>query len=386
MPLNLSGMRFVSFLISIFLFSNSFAQTQKVQFIIKDLPVNTSSSASIFLAGSMNNWDPADSNYLFKVSPEKRYQLVLNLPAGINEYKITRGSWDNAEVKLNDSPPSNRTLIVLKDTVIEISVEQWQDNFKQSAKKHSASKNVSILDSSFYIPQLAKNRRIWVYLPPDYKTSSKKYPVIYMHDGQNLFDLFTSGYGEWGIDEMMDSLSRSGSKMSIIVGIDHGNESRLTEYNPYSNKRFGTGRGDDYVDFLAVTLKPYIDKNFRTKESAKNTTVGGSSMGGLISMYAIAKYPKVFGNAAVFSPSFWLTPEIYDFVADKNLKKNKIYFLAGELESNEMVPDIIKMRDLLISKGVKENNLRLKTSPDGKHSEWFWHREFPDFYNWITGK
>ncbi|MEO8794487.1 MAG: alpha/beta hydrolase-fold protein [Daejeonella sp.] len=350
------------------------------------MPPKTEASATIYLAGSINNWNPADSLYRFKNTAANKFELVLNLPSGINEYKITRGSWDKSEVKLNGSPASNRMLFVAKDTIVELSVEQWQDNFKQAEKKHTASKNVSVLDSAFYIPQLDKNRRIWIYLPPDYNTSIKKYPVIYMQDGQNLFDQFTSGYGEWGVDEIMDSLSRSGSKMSIIVGIDHGGDARLTEYNPYSNTRFGKGRGNDYVDFLAKTLKPYIDKNFRTKESAKNTSVGGSSMGGLISMYAIAKYPKVFGKAAVFSPSFWLTPEIYEFVKEENLKKNKIYFLAGELESNEMVPDMIKMRELLISEGVKEKNLKIKTSPDGKHSEWFWHKEFPDFYNWITGK
>ena len=171
--------------------------------------------------------------------------------------------------------------------------------------------------------------------------------------------------------------------MAIIVGIDHGDQHRLTEYNPFDNERFGKGRGDDYVDFIVQTLKPFIDKTYQTKSSARHTTIAGSSMGGLISMYAMAKYPQVFGKAGVFSPAFWVAPAIYTYLADKKLPKHKIYFVAGDMESNEMVPDMKKLHGQLLSQGVKSKQMLLKAAPDGKHSEWFWHREFPAFYNWI---
>lgn len=359
------------------------AQTKSVVFIIRELNSQTPDNAEFFIAGSMNNWNPADRNFSFSKNGDGHYELKASLPAGINEYKITRGSWENAETRQGGQPLANRTINLKRDTTIYVSIANWQDNFKAKPREHTASPNVHILDSEFDIPQLNRKRRVWVYLPPDYETSGKKYPVIYMHDGQNLFDSFTSGYGEWGIDESMDSLYQAGKPMAIIVGVDHGGEYRLTEYNPYDNKRFGKGMGDEYTDFLAKTLKPLIDRKYRTLSAAKNTTVAGSSMGGLISMYAAAKYPKVFGRAGVFSPAFWVAPEIYSYVSGKKFRKQKLFFVAGELESNEMVPDMQKLYDQLLLQGVKKNNMQLIIAPDGKHSEWFWKREYPRFFNWI---
>ena len=152
-----------------------------------------------------------------------------------------------------------------------------------------------------------------------------------MHDGQNLFDEYTAGYGEWGIDEILDKMPVK--DQCIVVGIDHGGEYRITEYDPYDSK-YGKGRGDDYVDFLAKTLKPYIDNNYRTKKDARHTTVAGSSMGGLISAYAVLKYPNVFGNAGVFSPAFWIAPDIYKYAQQAKLPpKTRFYFVCGNIES-----------------------------------------------------
>lgn len=359
------------------------AQMKNVHFIIEDLAGNSKEKFGIFLAGNMNNWKPADTNYRFRNLHKSQFDLIVKLPDGVNEYKITRGTWDKVECRIDGQPAANRTMFLTRDTVIFLTVNQWQDNFKKLVKVHTASKNVHVIDSNFNIPQLDRKRRIWVYLPPDYETSTKSYPVIYMHDGQNLFDSYTAGYGEWGVDEMMDSLYLKNHSMAIIVGVDHGGEHRLTEYNPFSNEGFGKGRGSDYVDFLARTLKPYIDQNFRTKASLKNTSIAGSSMGGLISLYTVAKYPKVFGKAGVFSPALWIAPEIFDYLAGNKGRGNKIYFVAGDLESNQMVPDMKKIFDQLVLHGKKKRHVFYKASPDGKHSEWFWHREFPQFYEWI---
>jgi len=372
-----------SFLIStLFSCQRTYAQTAKVTFIVNP-STKVLQNSKLFLAGSMNNWNPADPGYLFLATAKGSYELTGNFPDGINEYKITRGSWETVEARSNGQPVSNRSLILKKDTVIYLDILEWQDNFKPQPKTHTASRNVQVIDAAFKIPQLDRDRRIWVYLPPDYESSGKKYPVIYMHDGQNLFDAYTSGYGEWGVDELMDSLHLKNNRMAIIVGIDHGDQHRLTEYNPFDNERFGKGRGDDYVDFIVQTLKPFIDKNYQTKASAKHTTIAGSSMGGLISMFAMAKYPQVFGRAGVFSPALWIAPEIYTYLAEKRLPKHNIYFVAGDLESNGMVPDMKKLHNQLLSQGVKSKQMLLKASADGKHSEWFWHREFPAFYNWI---
>ena len=380
--MSIKNLLFLLLIPAIFSCQRIFAQTSKVTFIVNE-PTSVPPTSKLFLAGSMNNWNPANISYLFLKNAKQHYELTLNLPDGINEYKITRGSWETVESRLNGQPVSNRGFVLKRDTVIYLDILQWQDNFKLQPKAHTASKNVRVIDTAFQIPQLGRTRRIWVYLPPDYGSSGKNYPVIYMQDGQNLFDAHTSGYGEWGVDELMDSLYLKNSKMAIIVGIDHGDQYRLTEYNPFNNERFGKGRGDEYVDFIVQTLKPFIDQTYQTKTSVKHTSIAGSSMGGLISMYAIAKYPQVFGRAGVFSPAFWIAPEIYSYLSEKKFPKQKIYFVAGDLESNEMVPDMKKLHQQLLSQGIKSKQMLVKAASDGKHSEWFWHREFPGFYNWI---
>ncbi len=191
------------------------------------------------------------------------------------------------------------------DKKIGLTIEEWHDRFPDRPKTSTAGKNVCIIDTAFLIPQLKRTRRIWIYLPDDYcDGTNKKYPVLYMHDGQNVFDEATSYSGEWGVDEFLDATSLS---KCIVVAVDNGAIKRMNEYNPYDNEKFGKGEGDEYVDFIANTLRPFINKNYRTIKNKEHTFIAGSSMGGLISMYAVLKYPKLFGGAGVFSPSFWVT-------------------------------------------------------------------------------
>jgi predicted alpha/beta superfamily hydrolase len=222
-------------------------------------------------------------------------------------------------------------------------------------------------------------RRVWIYLPADYADTKKRYPVLYMHDGQNVFDEATSFSGEWGVDEFMDTTS---ARKCIVVVIDHGGPKRINEYSPYDMERFGKGEGDAYVDFLAKTLKPFIDKKFRTQKNAEGTFVAGSSMGGLISMHAILKYPKVFGAAGVFSPAFWVAPKIFTDIKEKGSKvKGKIYFYGGKLESESMVTDMLKAFEGMAA--VSKSKMETVIRDDGKHNEPTWRKEFPLFYQWI---
>ena len=202
-----------------------------------------------------------------------------------------------------------------------------------------------------------------------------------MQDGQNVFDDSTSFAGEWGVDETLDSLSRY-RKEIIVVAVDHGGAKRINEYCPYDMEKFGKGEGDQYVDFLVNTLKPFIDKSYRTLRDKQNTFIAGSSMGGLISMYAVLKYPKIFGGAGIFSPAFWVGPKIFDDIKRKgNLVNSKIYFYCGGQEGETMEPDMERafeeMREISRSRMI--SNVR----PDGKHTEWIWREEFPLFYLWL---
>jgi len=361
----------------------------KVRFELQAIPKAGDATPVYFVAGNFNNWSPNDANSQFSKTSDGKYILEKSLPANNYEFKITRGAWEKVECNSEGQAIANRSFSLQKDTVVRLVVANWADGFKKETPKSTASSNVYLLDGAFKMPQLQTTRRIWIYLPPSYAKSRKKYPVLYMHDGQNLFDRSTSGYGEWGVDEILDSLSARGGKEYIVVGIDHGGSERLKEYNPYDSQ-YGKGRGKDYVAFLVNTLKPYIDKHYRTLKDNKNTAIAGSSMGGLISMYAITAYPQVFGKAGIFSPAFWLGKAIETDVknAGATLKGHQVYLVAGELEGKMMIRDMESVYEILVGgekeQGLRNKDVRLVEKADGKHSEWFWHREFPAFYQFIA--
>ncbi|HEX8332028.1 MAG TPA: alpha/beta hydrolase-fold protein [Segetibacter sp.] len=336
-----------------------------------------------YVAGNFNNWNPRSEVHKLKVFGAKRKAIVLNdFPAGNYQFKFTRGSWEKGETNAEGGDIENREIEVTSDTIIYVRVAGWKDAYPNKPKPNTATAQVKIIDTSFQIPQLNRTRRIWVYLPKGYATSKKSYPVIYMHDGQNLFNEQTAPFGEWGIDEALDTLQTKTKKEAIIVGIDNGGDKRMVEYNPYDNTQFGKGEGDKYVDFLAKTLKPYIDKTLRTRKDSAHTFVAGSSMGGLISLYAVVKYPNIFGGAGVFSPAFWTAPSIYDAVSSTSWKSaNKLYFYGGGKEGGLMIPDMEKMIKIVEGKG--KSHLRIVKAPLGQHNEATWRKEFPDFYNWI---
>jgi metallo-beta-lactamase class B len=248
--------------------------------------------------------------------------------------------------------------------------------------------SVTVIDTAFRIPQLGRTRRVWVYLPPGYATSHRRYPVLYMQDGQNVFDAATSGFGEWGVDESLDSLRALGDPGVIVVAVDHGGSKRLDEYDPWRDPRYGGGEGDAYVDFLVHTLKPYVDAHYRTLADRGHTGIAGSSMGGLISLYAGLKFPNVFGRVGVFSPSLWIAPRMYAVArAARPLPGNRIYFVMGGREGDtpeRYVRDQQAMVDTLAAAGFRVGtDVVAYVRPDGQHSEWFWRREFPAAYRWL---
>lgn len=229
-------------------------------------------------------------------------------------------------------------------------------------------------------PQLNGTKKIWMYLPKNYANSKKKFSVIYMHDAQNLFDAKTSYAGEWNVDEKLDSLNAP----VIIIGIEHGNDTRMEELTPFKNEKYGGGKADNYLAFIVKTLKPYVDKNYKTKPDKKHTLIMGSSLGGLNSFYAVLKYPEIFGKAGVFSPSFWFSKDIYTLMEQSKKTKAKIYFLCGDKESDDMVSDLNKMEYLLNSNRCYCLNLnQKKIVKDGQHNEKLWRDGFVQAILWL---
>jgi predicted alpha/beta superfamily hydrolase len=350
---------------------------------VKLSPLSAKTAAEeVYMAGSFNGWNPKDETFRLRKDEKGNFSLLLkNIPAGNYEYKFTKGGWETAETDANGQSLANRVLRLASDTTLQINIAGWASGVNP-AKRQTASPNVRIIDTAFYIPQLKRHRRIWVYLPAGYASGNKKYPVLYMHDGQNLFNEATAYAGEWGVDEMLDSAK----KHCIVVGIDNGGLKRMNEYNPYDNERFGKGEGKQYIDFIVKTLKPHIDKKYRTLKDRNNTCIAGSSMGGLISMYAIMAHPKVFGVAGVFSPSFWIAPKMKDdinkIVKASTHRSSRIYFYAGEQESREMVRDALNIFEVMRMKAGSKMEMRINA--EGQHNEATWRQEFPAFYNWIT--
>lgn len=218
--------------------------------------------------------------------------------------------------------------------------------------EHTVVGTLEVIDA-VWSPQLRNRRDILVYLPPSYAEGGRRYPVIYMHDGQNLFDEATSYCGEWQVDETMEELSREGIE-AIVVGIPNQGERRIDEYGPFLDSRNRGGRGEQYLAFIVQTLKPRIDRRFRTLTGRAHTGIMGSSMGGLISLYGFFRYPQVFGLAGVMSPSLWFAGRtIFDTVQRAPFVPGKIYLDIGTGESDHMVADARRMRRLLRRKGYR---------------------------------
>jgi predicted alpha/beta superfamily hydrolase len=243
---------------------------------------------------------------------------------------------------------------------------------------------VHILPEPLRIAGLNRERTIRLYLPPSYATqAAKRYPVLYLHDGQNLFDAATAYAGEWGVDETLDALAVATGFEAIVVGIDNGRDKRMNELNPWPHDRFGAGEGEAYLDFIVQTVKPHIDARFRTRGDAASTLIGGSSMGGLISHAAIHRHPTVFGKALVFSPAYWTAPAMAAYAQAHPLPADaRVYIYAGGREGRDMAPLAESMVQQLQRQGT---TTAWRLVPEAEHNEAAWRAEFERAVRWLFG-
>ncbi len=352
---------------------------------LTSVPTNTPVNDQIYISGNFNNWAVGSSSSILQVQTNGTRRIVLTNVSGTIEFKFNRGNWDTPEGTAQGTFIPNRTYNTANGSNLDLTIEGWED--LPAIGSSTANSNVQILSNNFSMPQLNRNRKIWLYLPSDYASATNKnYPVIYMHDAQNLFDQSTSFSGEWKVDETLAALQSQGNYGAIVVGIENGGSERINEYSPWVNAQYGGGQGDEYIDFIKNTLKPYVDANFRTKTEASNTGLIGSSMGGLISLYGAAKYPETFGKVGIFSPSIWFARnDVMNYINSKDFTNTplKIYFLGGTTESSTLVSDMQAVRNAFISKGVNAQDAKLLTHTDGAHSEWYWAREFGAAYTFL---
>ena len=351
--------------------------------------------APLYLVGTFNNWS---ARHLpigeIPAVGERMHFLLPAVEAGDLELKLSRGDYRTLTANQDGKLEDPQIFKIQKDTEVTLTIENWRDLYPAS----TASPQVHVLDEHFFFPELDVFRKVSIYLPKDYAGSEKRYPVLYMHDGQHLFDEATSlgrsGPVEWKVDETIDS---SGSSV-IVVAIDHATdyEVRQQEYLVNSGKGTPDPKGWKYLHDIVHTLKPHVDLKYRTLAGVQHTTMLGSSLGGLLTLYAGLAYPQVFGTAAIFSPSIWMDEEnLYRYAAEKlgmevDRKEQEFYFYIGDRERRFRMMDAKNNMRLDMDRFYTwfaehfSGKLTLDVNPEGKHGAQFWQTAFQQFYaHWI---
>lgn len=354
----------------------------QVTLVIDSVPDYTPSSDPIYVTGNFNRWHPGDDNYILQQNHRNVPQITLEgYPQGtILEYKFTRGSWETVEKGPDGEDIPNRAFALGNGQTVHHKIHHWADKDEFTP---TAAWNVVVMDENFYMPQLERTRRIILYLPPDYHHSLKRYPVVYMHDGQNIFDRSTAYEEEWQVDETLNALAAEGHTVPIVVGIDNSTLLRGDEYLPYINPGYAGGEGFQYLAFIVETLKPYIDAHYRTLPERENTGIMGSSLGGTISWYAALKYQEVFSKAGLFSPAYWANDEqIWGFLADIEKKQDvRFYQSIGDQEGEEYFIPVAQMEDSLNHHGF--HDVYTQVVPGGEHVVATWAGDFANAYLWL---
>ncbi len=377
----------------IFIFSCvplSLAGTDNLDITVK-VPANTPASSKIYITGNhplLGDWEAAKAE--MKKTGEFEYNFSARMDKDTKlEFKFTRGDFSKVEKSREGFEIPNRLMMVSSSASNKISceVESWSDTGIPSPGQGGAELNVTgkyklikELSSEF----LKTNRSVIVLLPKNYgENKTAKYPVLYMHDGNNLFDPALSFQGvDWGVDEAVERLCRESKIKDIIVVGVYNTAERISEYTPVKDPKHGGGEGENYSRFIVRELKPYIDKNFRTLSDPANTAIGGSSLGGLISLYIGFSHPEVFSTVIAMSPSIWWSNEqIVGWILSKNIdtQKTKLWMDIGTAEGEEAIAGTDKLNGLLKKKYPGFKNYRYEKFPDAPHNESAWRAriEYP---------
>jgi predicted alpha/beta superfamily hydrolase len=365
-------MKYLFFIVNFLIFNSFlFGQDIKVTFIVSSDKIRDTSS--VYICGNnpkLGEWNPS------KIKLDKfntnEWKIELSFKKGtILDYKYTLGGWNMETLDDKGSVPDNSHLKVLDDTTVSIKINNWGTGISNKEKfKGQITGNIKYhrnFPGNGLLP-----RDIVVWLPPSYdKETKKRYPVLYAHDAQNLFDPATSSFGvDWQLDETADSLIKQKKiREIIIVGIDN-TQNRMKEY-------YTGDTGETYLKFIVTELKPFIDKTYRTLPDRKNTATIGSSAGGLIAFMLIWEYNNIFSKAACISPAFFI--EDIDYITPvlnfKGKRKAlKVYIDCGGTGLDSLLlPGAKKMISALQDKGYKKNKDYLFYFDNkGEHNEPNW--------------
>lgn len=346
------------------------------------VPANTPAGSAIHISGDLPELGAWDGIGLqLTALGDGRYGGSLSLPLGTHfEYKVTRGSWETVEKDANGGELPNRTHTVTQQSeTLAITVATWRD-LPPVPPEPGGLDFIRGVSSAF----LDHDRDIVVYLPPGYDADpDARYPVLYMHDGQNLMDPATSAFGvAWEVDDTAESLITQGRIAPLIIVGVYNSPARIDEYTPVVDPEYGGGRADDYGRFLAEELKPDIDATYRTRPEASVTGLAGSSLGGLVSMYLGLERSQTFTRLGVVSPSvWWADRDIVERVNELPGKLPlKIWLDIGTAEGGgESVEDTRLLRDALVTKGwVLGDDLVYREYEGASHDEAAWAARVDD--------
>ena len=339
---------------------------------------------NVYISGNFNKWRTQDREFMMEKIGEGLYHFKFEHDFVYPEpllYKFTKGDWSDVEIDKYGNRTENR-ICHENYGVRKEHVDKWRKNWLPF--KPNFLPQVKLISDEFEIPQLNKTRKIWALLPHDYDSSIENYPVLYLQDAQNLFNE-KAEFGNWEIDKKLAVMSEYNIGKIIIIAIEHADKDRIKEYN-VGKTVLGLGQGKQYIRFVTDTLKPFVDKNFRTKTEREFTGIGGSSMGGLVSIFSGLMYPEVYGKLMIFSPSLWVVPKLnIPTDIDENYQNTKIYLYAGGDESATMIDHVKNFKKNMIKNEFVSDKMKINLSinMEGKHNEQYWSDEFPKAIEWL---
>ena len=349
------------------------------------LTTSDTDGREIYICGNFNQWKPKDPLFKLNMKFADVFEIDIDdqiLPEKI-EYKFTKGGWENVELdEYANITPNRKARKSTGET--EDHVPMWRCNW--GPFKAEFFPITQVISEEFYIPQLNRHRKVWILLPFDYYSSEKNYPLLYLQDAQNLFNE-GSEFGNWEIDKKLSVLAEYGRGDIIVVAVEHGSESRIAEYIFDNDSIAKKSEGKKYIRFITDTLKPFVDQHFRTKKEREHTGIGGSSLGGLISIYSGFLYPEVYSKLLIFSPSLWVEPNNnFPMLSFSTPYKTKVYLYGGEKEGSQMVERILDFEQNM--KKWEEQRLfdfefRTSINGSGTHNEFYWSQEFPRAVEWL---
>jgi predicted alpha/beta superfamily hydrolase len=379
--------------------------------VVTDERRMATADAPIYFASSINGWDPADPDSVLSPRSDTRWQIIVDdIPANTTiAFKMTMGGWDREELDEAGGTIGNRSLPKIDRSkltpgerpVIEISVPQFRTPVALSEQVRQSGP-YRRLDVTGDVRRIevrggpgameATTRDLLVWLPPGYdapENAGRTYPVLYMMDGQNIFEPPAGLAAEWGADETAQRLVEAGEvRPLIIVGVPHAGEHRMSEYLPFSSINGHAAMGDEFVSWLRREAMPRVERAFRVKTGAENTGIGGASLGGAISLYAATKHPGVFGRVLV---------ESLPMLGDDGLEARayldgvqrwpeRVFIGMGGRETgnadtarNEMyVAWAGELAERASAAGVSPDSFRSRIDPQANHNELAWAARFPD--------